>query len=249
MSALQEKVAVITGGSSGIGLAIAKRFASEGAYVFITSRRESELEKAVAEIGTNVAAVPGDVSKLEDLDRLYSTVAKLNRKIDVVVANAAFVELAPINTVTPEHFDRTFDTNARGAFFTVQKALPLMNDGGSIILVASAGKTKATPGRCTYSGTKAALRAFVRTWTIELKDRGIRSNVLSPGATDTPIIDGLFGSKEAADAGRAQFTSAIPLGRIGRPEEIAAAALFLASSEGSFVAGIDLVVDGGWSAV
>jgi len=249
MLALRGKVAVITGGSSGIGLATAKRFVAEGAYVFITSRRQSELDKAVAEIGKNVTAVRGDVSKLEDLDRLYSTVAEQNRKIDVVVANAAFVELAPIRTATPEHFDRTFDTNARGAFFTVQKALPLMNDGGSIILVASAGKNKATPGRSTYSGTKAALRAFVRTWTMELRDRGIRSNVLSPGATETPIIDGLFGSKEAADAARAQFTSATPLGRLARPEEIAAAALFLASSESSFVAGADLAVDGGLSAV
>lgn len=249
MPALQGKVAIITGGSSGIGLAIAKRFVSEGAYVFITSRRQSELDKAVTEIGKNVTAVQGDVSKLEDLDRLYSTVSSQSRKIDVVVANAGFVELAPIKTATPEHFDRTFDTNARGAFFTVQKALPLMNDGGSIILVASAGKNKATLGRSTYSGTKAALRAFVRTWTMELRDRGIRSNVLSPGATDTPIIDGLFPSKEAAEAGRAQFAALTPLGRIGRPEEIAAAALFLASSEGSFVAGIDLAVDGGLSAV
>jgi NAD(P)-dependent dehydrogenase (short-subunit alcohol dehydrogenase family) len=249
MSALQGKVAVITGGSSGIGLAIAKRFVSEGAYVFMTSRRQPELDKAVEEIGKNVTGVQGDVSKLEDLDRLYFTIAKQNRKVDVVVANAGFVEIAPITTATPEHFDKVFDTNARGAFFTVQKALPLMNDGGSIILVASAGKTKATPGRSTYSGTKAALRAFVRTWTMELKDRHIRSNVLSPGATDTPIIDRLFDSKEAADIGRGQFTAATPLGRMGRPEEIAAAALFLASSESSFVAGIDLLVDGGLSAV
>ena len=249
MSALKGKVAVITGGSRGIGLAIAKRFVREGAYVFITSRRQSELDKAVVEIGKNVTAIQGDVSKLEDLDRLYSTVAMENRKIDVVVANAAIVELAPIKTATPEHFDRTFDTNARGPFFTVQKALPLMNDGGSIILVASAGKTKATPGRSTYSGAKAALRAFVRTWTMELKDRGIRSNVLSPGVTETSVIEGLFGSKEAADAARGQFISAIPLGRIARPEEIAAAALFLASSESSFVAGTDFVVDGGMSAV
>ena len=249
MSALQGKVAVITGGSSGIGLAIAKRFVSEGAYVFITSRRQTELDKAVAEIGSNVTAVQGDVSKLEDLDRLYNMIAGQNRKIDVVVANAGFVEIALITTASPEHFDKVFDTNARGAFFTVQKALPLMNDGGSIILVASAGKNKATPGRSTYSGTKAALRAFVRTWTMELKDRRIRSNVLSPRATDTPIIDGLFGSKEAAEVGKKHFVAATSLGRMGRPEEIASAALFLASSDSSFVAGIDLVVDGGLSAV
>ena len=182
MPALKEKVAIITGGSSGIGLAIAKCFVSEGAYVFITSRRQSELDKAVAEIGKNVTAIQGDVSKLEDLDRLYSAVSSKGRKIDVVVANAGFVEMGPIATATPEFFDRTFDTNARGAFFTVQKALPLMNDGGSIILITSAGKNKATPGRSAYSGTKAALRSFVRTWTMELKDRGIRSNVLSPGS-------------------------------------------------------------------
>jgi NAD(P)-dependent dehydrogenase (short-subunit alcohol dehydrogenase family) len=249
MPALQGKVAIITGGSSGIGLAIAKRFVLEGAYVFITSRRQSELDKAVAEIGKNIAAVQGDVSKLEDLDRLYSAVASQGRRIDVVVANAGLVVLAPITTATLEQFDQTFDTNARGAFFTVQKALPLMNDGGSIILIASAGKHKATPGRSLYSGTKAALRSFVRTWTMELKDRGIRSNVLSPGATATPILEHLFGSKEAAEAGKVQLASATPLGRIGRPEEIAAAALFLASSEASFVAGIDLAVDGGLSAV
>jgi NAD(P)-dependent dehydrogenase (short-subunit alcohol dehydrogenase family) len=249
MLALNNKVAVITGGSSGIGLAIAKRFVSEGAYVFITSRRQSELDKAVAEIGKNVTAVQGDVSKLEDLDRLYSTVSAEGRRIDVVVAGAGFVVIAPLTTATLDQFDQTFDTNARGAFFTVQKALPLMNDGGSIILIASAGKNKATPGRSLYSGTKAALRAFVRTWTMELKDRGIRSNVLSPGATETPILEDLFGSKEAAQAGKAQLASATPLGRIGRPEEVAPAALFLASSEASFVAGIDLVVDCGLSAV
>ena len=249
MPALQGKVAIITGGSSGIGLAIAKRFVSEGAEVFITGRRQSELDKAVAEIGRNVTAVQGDVAMLEDLDRLYAAIAAQGRRIDIVVANAGMVLLAPITTATPEQFDQTFDTNARGAFFTVQKALPLMNDGGSIILIASAGKNKATPGRSLYSGTKAALRSFVRTWTLELKDRGIRSNVLSPGATDTPILEDLFGSKEAAEAGKMQLALATPLGRIGRPDEIAAAALFLASTESSFVAGIDLAVDGGLSAV
>jgi NAD(P)-dependent dehydrogenase (short-subunit alcohol dehydrogenase family) len=249
MPALQGKVAIITDGSSGIGLAIAKRFVSEGAYVFITSRRQSELDKAVAEIGKNVTAVQGDVSKLEDLDRLYSVVSSQGRRIDVVVAGAGLVVMAPITTATLEQFDRTFDTNARGAFFTVQKALSLMNDGGSIILIASAGKNRATPGRSLYSRTKAALRSFVRTWTMELKDRGIRSNVLSPGATETPILEDLFGSQEAAEAGKVQLASATPLGRIGRPDEVAAAALFLASSEASFIAGIDLAVDGGLSAV
>ena len=249
MPALRGKVAIITGGSSGIGLAIAKRFVSEGAYVFITGRRQSELDRAVAEIGSNVTAVQGDVSKIEDLDRLYSAVNSDKKRIDVVIANAGMVLMAPVATATPEQFDETFDTNARGAFFTVQRALPLMNDGGSIILITSAGKNRATPGRSPYSGSKAALRSFVRTWTMELKDRGIRSNVLSPGATETPILEGLFGSEEAIKAGKAQMASATPLGRIGRPEEIAAAALFLASSEASFITGIDLVVDGGLSAV
>ena len=249
MPALEGKVAVITGGSSGIGLAIAKRFVSEGAYVFITSRRESELDKAVTDIGNSVTAVQGDVSKLEDLDRLYSIISSEKRKIDVVFANAGFVGVGPITTATPEFFDQTFNTNVRGTFFTVQKALPLMNDGGSIILIASAGKDKATPGRSAYSGTKAALRSFVRTWTIELKERGIRSNVLSPGATETSILDGLFGTKEATETAKAQFVKATPMGRMGRPEEIAAAALFLTSSEASFITGIDLVVDGGLSAV
>ena len=249
MPALQGKVAIITGGSSGIGLAIAKRFVLEGAYVFITGRRQPELEKAASEIGKDVTVVQGDVSNLEDLDRLYSAVSSQDRRIDIVVAGAGLVLMAPVTTATVDEFDRTFDTNARGAFFTVQKALPLMNDGGSIILIASAGKNKATPGRSLYSGSKAALRSFVRTWTMELKDRGIRSNVLSPGATETPILEDLFGSKEGAAAGKKQLASATPLGRIGRPEEIAAAALFLASDESSFVAGIDLQVDGGLTAI
>jgi NAD(P)-dependent dehydrogenase (short-subunit alcohol dehydrogenase family) len=249
MSTLKNKVAIITGGSSGIGLATAKRFVAEGAYVFITGRRQDELDKAVAEIGKNVTAVQGDVSNLDDLDRLYKTVAAQKRKIDIVFANAGFVEIAPTPAVTSEHFDKTFNVNARGAYFTVQKALPLMNEGGSIILTGSGVWVKGFPGYSTYSATKAALRSFVRTWTTELKDRKIRANVISPGGVDTPIMDGQFPTKEAAERARTYFASITPLGRIGRPEELASAALFLASDESSYIAGIDLPVDGGLTAV
>lgn len=249
MSALKDKVAVITGGSSGIGLATAKRFAEEGAYVFIVGRRQTELDKAVAAIGRNVAAVQADVSKPGDLDRLYKEIAAKKGKIDIVVANAGIVEMVLTPAVTPEHFDKTFNTNARGAYFTVQKALPIMNDGGSVILVGSGVWLKGYPAYGTYAATKAALRSFVRTWTTELKDRKIRANVISPGAVETPIIDGQFPTKEAADGAREWFKSIIPLGRLGEPEEIASAALFLASDESSYVLGNDLVVDGGATAV
>ncbi|MGB8769598.1 MAG: glucose 1-dehydrogenase [Candidatus Korobacteraceae bacterium] len=249
MSKLQGKVAIITGGSSGIGLATAKRFVAEGAYVFITGRRQAELDKAVAEIGKNATGVQGDVSNLGDLDRLYKTVSAKKGKIDIVFANAGFVELVPTPAVTPEHFDKTFDINARGVYFTVQKALPLMNDGGSIILNSSAAGVIGFPGYSTYSATKAALRSFARTWTMELKDRGIRVNVISPGGVETPIIDGQFPDREMADQFRAQLISLTPLGRLGRPEEVASAALFLASDESSYIAGIDLPVDGGATAV
>jgi NAD(P)-dependent dehydrogenase (short-subunit alcohol dehydrogenase family) len=249
VSALKGKVAVITGGSSGIGLATAKRFVEEGAYVFIVGRRQAELDKAVNDIGKNVAAVQADVSKPADIDRLYKEVAAKKGKVDVVVANAGFVEMVPTAAATPEHFDKTFNTNARGAYFTVQKALPIMNDGGSVILIGSGVWLKGYPAYGTYAATKAALRSFVRTWTTELKDRKIRANVISPGAVETPIIDGQFPTKEAADGAREWFKSIIPLGRLGRPEEIASAALYLASDESSYVLGNDLVVDGGATAV
>jgi NAD(P)-dependent dehydrogenase (short-subunit alcohol dehydrogenase family) len=249
VSKLRDKVAVITGGSSGIGLATAKRFVAEGAYVFITGRRQAELDKAVAEIGKNVTAVQGDVANVDDLDRLYKTVVAKRGKIDIVFANAGIVEMVPTTAVTPEHFDKTFNTNARGVYFTVQKALPFMNDGGSIILTGSGVWLKGFPAYGTYAATKAALRSFVRTWTTELKDRKIRANLISPGAVETPIIDGQFPTKEGADGAREWFKSIIPLGRLGRPEEIASAALFLASDESSYVAGNDLVVDGGATAV
>ncbi|KAG8154101.1 SDR family NAD(P)-dependent oxidoreductase [Burkholderia catarinensis] len=248
MSLLKNKIAVVTGGTSGIGLATARRFVEEGAFVFIAGRRQAELEKAVAEIGKNVTGVKTDISKLDDLDRFYETVAKKG-KIDVIFASAAFVEKAMTADATPEHFDNTFNTNARGTYFTVQKALPHLNDGASIILVASAGKNKGLPGRSTYSATKAALRSLARTWTSELKERKIRTNVLSPGAVETPMFNEQYPSQDAAAEARKQITLMTPLNRLGRPEEIAAAALFLASDESSFIAGIDLPVDGGLTAV
>jgi NAD(P)-dependent dehydrogenase (short-subunit alcohol dehydrogenase family) len=246
---LSGKVAVITGGSTGIGLATAKRFVEEGAYVFITGRRQAELDKAVAEIGTNVTAVRADVSKLEDLDRLYKEVADKKGKIDILFANAGMVETVGTPAATAEHFDRTFNTNARGVYFTVQKALPLLNDGASIILTGSSAWQKGSPFYGTYAATKAALRSYVRTWTAEFARRGIRANVISPGPIETPILDGQFSTKEAADAFRERFKASIPLGRIGLPEEVASAALFLASQESSYISGIELPVDGGLTAV
>lgn len=245
MPALQGKVAVITGGSSGIGLATAKRFVSEGAFVFITGRRQAELDKAVSEIGKNVEAVRSDVSRLEDLDHLYKEVAAKKGKIDILFANAGTVETVVTPAATPEHFDRTFNTNARGVYFTVQKALPLLNDGASIILTSSVVSHKGMPIYGTYAATKAALRSYVRTWAAEFGKRKIRANAISPGSIETPILDGQFATKAAADALREQFKANIPLGRIGLPEEVASAALFLASNESSYITGIDLHVDGG----
>jgi NAD(P)-dependent dehydrogenase (short-subunit alcohol dehydrogenase family) len=249
MQALQGKVAVITGGSSGIGLATAKRFVTEGAFVFITGRRQNEVDKAVNEIGKNVLGITSDVTKLEDLDRLYKEVASKKGRIDVLYANAGMVETVETPAVTPEHFDRTFNTNARGAFFTVQKALPLLNDGASIILTCSAVWQKGMPIYATYAATKAAIRSYVRTWSAEFARRGIRANVISPGPIETPIFYGQFATKEAAEGLKEQFMANIPLGRMGRPEEIASAALFLASNESSYITGIDLPVDGGLVAV
>ena len=238
MGRLQGKVAVITGGSTGIGLAAAKLFVKEGASVFITGRRQKELDEAVKAIGSNVTGIQGDVAKLADLDRLYQAV-KAKGRIDVVFANAGVAEFAPLGSITEEHFDKLFDINVKGTLFTVQKALPLLNDGGSIILTGSVAGSKGTPAFGVYGATKAALRCFVRGWTMELKDRRIRSNVLSPGPTDTPAID-----QQPPDA-IARIVSTIPMGRMGKPEEIAKAALFLASDDSSFVTGIELFVDGG----
>lgn len=249
MPKLDGKVAVVTGGSSGIGLAAAKRFVDEGAYVFVTGRRQAELDKAKTAIGRNVTTVQGDVADLADLDRLFAQIRAEKGVVDVVVASAGFVEHATIDTASPAHFDKTFGINARGTFFTVQKALPLMTRGGSIVLVSSSLHLKGLPSHGTYSATKAALRSFARTWAMELKDRGIRVNTLSPGAVDTPIIDGQFATKAEADGARDNFSQMTPLGRIGHPEEMATAILFLASDDSSYSTGIDLIADGGLTQV
>jgi NAD(P)-dependent dehydrogenase (short-subunit alcohol dehydrogenase family) len=249
MSKLNGKVAVITGGSSGIGLATAKRFVAEGAHVFITGRRQSELEKAKAEIGRNVSIVQGDSTNLADLDRLYAQIKAEKGKLDVVVVSAAYVEQVPLAAITPEHFDKTFDINARAALFTVQKALPLMGRGGSVILVSSGMHQMGVPGHTTYAATKAALRSYVRTWAVELKDSGIRFNILSAGPTETPMLNGLAPTPEASAAMKEMFASLVPLGRIARPEEVASGALFLASDDSSYVTAADLSNDGGASQV
>ena len=235
---LNGKVAVITGGATGIGLATAKLFVKEGAYVFITGRRQKELDEAVQAIGSNVTGVQGDIAKLADLDRLYDAV-KAKGNLDIVFANAGVAEFAPLGKITEEHFDKLFDINVKGTLFTVQKALPLLNDSGSIILTGSVAGVKGTPAFGVYGATKAAIRNFVRAWTVELKDRRIRANVLSPGPTDTPQV-----ARQPADA-IARIVSTIPMGRMGEPDEIAKAALFLASDDSSFVTGIELFVDGG----
>jgi NAD(P)-dependent dehydrogenase (short-subunit alcohol dehydrogenase family) len=236
---LQGKVAVITGGTTGIGFAAAKLFVEEGAYVVITGRRQKKLDEAVKAIGDNVTGVQGDVSKPADLDRLYETIKAKDKKIDIVFANAGVAEFAPLGSITEEHFDKLFNINVKGTLFTVQKILPLMNDGGSIILTGSVASTKGTSAFWVYGATKAAIRNFVRAWSVELKDRRIRSNVLSPGPTETPAI-----GQQPADA-IARIVSTIPMGRMGSSEEIAKAALFLASDDSSFVTGIELFVDGG----
>jgi len=243
MDKLEGKVAVITAATSGMALATAKLFAEEGAYVFITGRRQEKLDEAVRAIGRNVTGVQGDASDLGDLDRLYDLVQREKGKIDVLFASAGFGEFARIGEITEQHFDKTFDLNVRGTLFTVQKALPLFNDGGSIILNGSITGSKGYPVFSVYSASKAAVRSFARTWLVDLKDRNIRVNVISPGPIDTPALDPL--GQEAKDG----FKAAIPRGEMGRPEEIATAALFLASSDSSFVNGIELFVDGGTSQI
>lgn len=249
MGKLEGKVAVITGGSSGIGLATAELFAAEGAHVFITGRRQSELEAAVKQIGTNATGVQGDSSKLADLDRLYSVVREHQGRIDVLFANAGVAEYQPLGAISEEHFDKIFDINVKGVLFSVQKALPLFQDGGSIILNASVVSLKGVPAFSVYSATKAALRSFARSWTVDLKDRKIRVNALSPGPIDTPIYETHGQTKEETAQLKARFTSLIPLGRMGQADEIAKAALFLASDDSSFVTGIELFVDGGMGQV
>jgi NAD(P)-dependent dehydrogenase (short-subunit alcohol dehydrogenase family) len=238
MGKLQGKVAVITGGTAGIGLAMGKLFVAEGAYVFITGRHQGKLDDAVKEIGDNVCGVQGDVANLADLDRLYETVGA-NGRIDILVANAGLGAFVPLEAVTEEHFDKIFDINVKGVLFTVQKALPLLNDGGSVILIGSVASAKGTPAFAVYGASKAAIRNFVRGWTVELKDRRIRSNVLSPGPIETPLT--VAQPQDAIE----RIMSTVPMGRMGEPGEVAKAALFLASDDSSFVTGIELFVDGG----
>ncbi len=246
MKSLAGKIALVTGGSSGIGLATARRFVEEGAHVVITGRRESELTAAAALIGRNVTPVLGDVSRLEDLDRLFAVVKAQHGHLDIVFANAGAGTIAPLAVATERHFDQTFDVNVKGLFFTVQKALPLLKDGGSIVLNSSVSNVLGLPGFTAYAASKAAVRNFARGWALELKDRHIRVNCVSPGAIDTPALATTTGlTPEQAEQAAAQFTAQIPMGRRGRPEEIAAAVVFLASTESSYVTGIDLPVDGG----
>ena len=245
MGQLDGKVAVVTGGNSGIGLATAKRFVDEGAHVFITGRRAAELGRAVAAIGRNVTAVAGDVTKLDDLDRLAATVRAERGVVHVVVSNAGVTEQGAIDTLTPEHFDKVFDLNARAPVFLVQKLLPLMTAGGSIVLVGSAIHGMGVPGHTAYAATKAALRSYARTWAAEFKGRGIRANVLSPGVTDTPMLADQSAGLGDRDAVVNAYLSMIPLGRLARAEEIANAAVFLASDQSSYVTGSDLMADGG----
>lgn len=249
MNMLEGKVAVITGGNSGIGLATAKRFVAEGAHVVITGRREKELQEAAASIGGTVTTVAGDVTRLEDLDRLYAVVKEKHGHIDVLFANAGWGEVAALDAATEEHFDKTFDLNAKGTFFTVQKALPLIKDGGSIILTASVANVRGDPAFSAYAAAKAAVRTFARGWTTELADRKIRVNSMSPGPIETPALEKVGLTAEQVAQVAAQFASQVPLGRRGKAEEVAAAVTFLASDESSYVTGIDLAVDGGMAQV
>lgn len=243
---LAGKVAVVTGGSSGIGLATAKRFVDEGAYVFITGRRQNELDAAVKQIGQNVTSVRSDVSKLADIDKLYAAVKEQKGKIDVVFANAGIGELAPIGQITEEHFDKQFDVNVKGLLFTVQKALPLLQDGGAIVLNASIVSITGNPAFSVYSATKAAVRSFARTWSVDLKERKIRVNAISPGVVPTPGYNtGLGMTQEQVDQFVKSMAANVPLGRPGTTDEIAKAVLFLASDDSSYVNGIELFVDGG----
>jgi NAD(P)-dependent dehydrogenase (short-subunit alcohol dehydrogenase family) len=246
---LDGKIALVTGGSSGIGLATAEVFVKEGAFVYITGRRQSELDKAAKNIGSNVRAVRADVSDLEDLDRLFAQIKQEKGRLDVVFANAGQAKFVPVNEITEEFYEQTFNTNVKGVLFTVQKALPLIPEGGSIILNASVVSQKGFANSSVYSATKAAVRSLARTLTTDLKDRKIRVNTVSPGPIETPIFDGFSQDPEQVRAAKASFVSRVPLGRIGQPDEIGRVALFLASSDSSFIAGAELFVDGGMGQV
>jgi NAD(P)-dependent dehydrogenase (short-subunit alcohol dehydrogenase family) len=249
---LDGKIAVITGGNSGIGLATAQRFVEEGAYVFISGRRQSELDAAVKQIGknnNNVSGVQGDVSKLADLDRLYAMVKEKKGRIDILFANAGIGEFAPLGKISEAHFDKTFGINVKGLLFTVQKALPLFQDGGSIILNASIAASKGVEASSVYSATKAAVRSFARTWTVELKQRTIRDNAISPGPIDTPIFSSVLQTEEQIEQLKTSLVSGVPMGRMGSPDELAKAVSFLASDDSSYITGIELFVDGGMAQI
>jgi NAD(P)-dependent dehydrogenase (short-subunit alcohol dehydrogenase family) len=249
MSKLEGKIALITGGNSGIGLETAKLFVKEGAYVFITGRRNPELSAAVKEIGRNVTGVQGDVSKLDDLDRLFAQIKREKGKLDIVFANAGLAKYAPFGKITEELYDSIFNINVKGVLFTVQKALPLLPDGASVILNASIVASKGLPANSVYSATKAAVRSFARTWTTDLKDRRIRVNAVSPGSIDTPGLNDLLASSETGKQRLKMISNNVPLGRLGTPDEIAKAVVFLASDDSSYVTGTELFVDGGFAQV
>jgi NAD(P)-dependent dehydrogenase (short-subunit alcohol dehydrogenase family) len=249
MGKLEGKIALVTGGSSGIGLATAKRFVNEGAYVFITGRRDSELAAAVKEIGSNVIGVQGDVSKLSDLDRLFAQITQQKHRLDIVFANAGFAKYARFGEITEDLYDSIFSINVKGLVFTVQKALPLLPDGASIILNASIVGSKGLPSNSVYSATKAAIRSFARTWTTDLKERRIRVNAVSPGSIDTPGLSDLLASSDVGEQRKKMISSSVPLGRLGTPDEIAKAVVFLASDDSSYVTGTELFVDGGFAQV
>jgi NAD(P)-dependent dehydrogenase (short-subunit alcohol dehydrogenase family) len=249
MGKLDGKVALVTGGNSGIGLATAREFVAEGAYVFITGRREAELAAGAQEIGRSVTTIRADVSNSSDLDRMVSQIRSEKGKLDVLFANAGIAKYAPIGQISEELYDSIFDINVKGVLFTVQKCLPLIPDGGSIILNASIVGSKGLAANSVYSATKAAIRSFARTWTTDLKDRHIRVNAVSPGATDTPGLRELFGSSDVGQQRLKIISSAVPLGRLGEPREVARAVVFLASDDSSYISGVELFVDGGFAQI
>jgi NAD(P)-dependent dehydrogenase (short-subunit alcohol dehydrogenase family) len=249
MGKLEGKIALITGGNSGIGLATAKQFVNEGAYVFITGRRQGELDAAVKQIGKSVTAVQGDVSKLGDLDRLFAQIKREKGRLDIVFANAGVATYAPFGTITEEHYDSIFNINVKGLLFTVQKALPLLPDGASVILNASIVASKGFSSNSVYSATKAAVRSFARTWTTDLKDRRIRVNAVSPGPIETPGLHDLLASSAAGEERLKMLSNSVPLGRLGTSDEIAKAVVFLASDDSSYITGTELFVDGGFAQV
>ncbi|AVH65351.1 glucose 1-dehydrogenase [Nostoc sp. 'Peltigera membranacea cyanobiont' N6] len=249
MTKLEGKIALVTGGNSGIGLATAKQFVAEGAYVYITGRRQVELDAAVEAIGKNVTAVQSDVSNLADLDRLFATIKQEQGHLDIIFANAGGGQIAPLGAITEEHFDKTFNVNVKGLLFTVQKALPLLPEGASIILNASITSIKGTPAFSVYSATKAAVRSFARNWILDLRERKIRVNAISPGVVPTPGYDHLGLNDQQLQEFVDSQASTIPLGRVGTPDEIAKAVVFLASDDSSFVNGIELFVDGGMAQI